>query len=46
MSREENVAIFRKTEELCKADEKLKNAICQSSAKQKLILENDEFCAP
>lgn len=46
MGREENVAIFKKTESLCKSDEKLKKAICESSANQKLILENDEFCAP
>ncbi len=46
MSREENVIIFNETEAICKTDEKLKDAIKQSSASQRLILEADEFSAP
>lgn len=46
MGREENVAIFRETEAVCKTDERLKKAIRDSSANQKLILESDAFNAP
>ena len=46
MSREENVIIFNETEKICKTNEKLKEAIKQSSAGQRLILETDEFSAP
>lgn len=46
MSREENAAIFRKTEAICKSDERLKKAIKNSRVNQKLILETEEFPAP
>lgn len=46
MSREENVIIFNETQKICKTDEKLKEAIKQSSVGQRLILETDEFSAP
>lgn len=46
MGREENAKIFRETESVCKADEKLRNAIKYSSSHQKLVLETEEFCAP
>lgn len=46
MSREENIQIFNETERICKSDNKLKEAIKNSTAQQKLILEIDEFSAP
>ncbi|MDY3108861.1 MAG: TIGR02452 family protein [Lachnospiraceae bacterium] len=46
MGREENAKIFRETESVCKADEKLRNAIKYSSSHQKLILETEDFCVP
>lgn len=39
MSREENIAIFKDTEKLCKTDPVLITAWKESSARQKLILE-------
>lgn len=46
MSREENIQIFNETERICKSDNRLKEAIKNSTAHQKLILEIDEFSAP
>lgn len=46
MSREENIQIFNETERICKSDNRLKEAIKNSTAQQKLILEIDEFSAP
>lgn len=46
MSREENVRIFSKTEEICKSDVRLKQAIKNSRENQKLILEMEEFPTP
>jgi uncharacterized protein (TIGR02452 family) len=39
----ENVAVFRDTEELCKKNEKLAEALKKSVAGQKVILEDDEL---
>ncbi len=41
MSREDNILIFQDTERMCKENTKLKTAIRESIAEQKLILEND-----
>ncbi len=41
MGREENEAIFRDTEYLCKTNERLKTSIKNATASQKLILEKD-----
>lgn len=46
MGRPENILIFNDTEKVCKADDKLKEAIKNSTSNQKLILESDEFSAP
>lgn len=41
MSREDNIEIFRDTEKLCKTNPLLIQAWKESSANQKLILENE-----
>lgn len=41
MSRENNVAVFRDTERLCKTNERLKASVKNATAGQKLILETD-----
>ena len=41
MSREDNVAVFRDTERLCKTNERLKASVKNATAGQKLILETD-----
>ncbi len=41
MSREENVIVFEDTEKLCKKNKKLKNAVKNATAGQKLIREED-----
>ena len=46
MGREENVTVFRDTEKQVKSNSKLKNAVDNSSANQKLILETDEISVP
>jgi len=39
MSREDDVAVFRDTERLCKINERLKASVKNATAGQKLILE-------
>ena len=46
MAREENVTVFRDTEKQVKSNSKLKDAVDNSSANQKLILETDEISVP
>ena len=46
MAREENVNAFKDTEKQVKGSSKLKNAVANSSANQKLILETDEISVP
>lgn len=46
MAREENVTAFKDTEKQVKGSSKLKNAVANSSANQKLILETDEISVP
>ena len=46
MGREENVTVFMDTEKQVKSNSKLKNAVDNSSANQKLILETDEISVP
>lgn len=46
MGREENVTVFMDTEKQVKSNSKLKNAVANSSANQKLILETDEISVP
>ena len=46
MGREENVTVFKDTEKQVKSNNKLKNAVANSSANQKLILETDEISVP
>jgi len=43
MSREDNVAIFRDTERMCKTNERLKESVKKATAGQRLILETDFF---
>ena len=43
MGREENVAVFKDTEKLCKTNKKLSESIKKAVAGQKLILEGDEL---
>lgn len=43
MGREDNVAIFRDTEKLCKNSKQIQDSVRQSIAGQKLILENNEL---
>ena len=46
MGRNENIAIFRDTETMCRTHPRLKSSISFSRANQKLILEGDEVSAP
>lgn len=46
MGREENVAIFKDTERLCRENKKLSEAIRKSAAGQKLILESENMEIP
>ena len=46
MGRQENAAIFRDTETMCKAHPRLKEAIALSRASQRLILEGDKVDVP
>lgn len=46
MGREENVIVFMDTEKQVKSNSKLKDAVDNSSANQKLILETDEISVP
>ena len=46
MGREENVFIFQDTERQCKSVDRLKVAVKNSTAKQKLILEAENYSAP
>jgi|GEM_PF-5640059 len=46
MGREENVTVFMDTEKQVKDNSKLKDAVDNSSANQKLILETDEISVP
>ena len=46
MGREENVTVFMDTEKQVKSNSKLKDAVDNSSANQKLILETDEISVP
>ncbi|MBR1796630.1 MAG: TIGR02452 family protein [Clostridiales bacterium] len=41
MGREENVAVFKNTETLCKTNDRIKESIRNSTDAQKVILEND-----
>ncbi len=41
MNREENIAVFRDTERLCKTDPKISESIRRATKEQKLILEGD-----
>jgi uncharacterized protein (TIGR02452 family) len=43
MGRDENVAVFQNTEELCRTNKKLAEALKKSVAGQKVILEDDEL---
>ena len=45
MGREENVAVFQDTERLCKSNERLRNAVKNSTSGQDLILETDNVPA-
>ncbi len=46
MGRSENVAVFQDTEKLCKTNEKLMEMVKNSTAGQKIILENDKLEMP
>ncbi|MBE5850290.1 MAG: TIGR02452 family protein [Lachnospiraceae bacterium] len=43
MSREDNVAVFKDTERLCKTNDRLKEAVRRATTSQKLILQVDEI---
>lgn len=45
MGRDENVAIFRDTEKLCKTHPKLSESVKRATSAQKLILESDNIAA-
>lgn len=46
MGREENVTVFKDTERLCKENKKLSEAVRESVARQKLILESENMETP
>lgn len=46
MGRSENAAVFQDTEKLCKTNKNLMEAVKNSTAGQKLILENDKLESP
>ena len=43
MGRDENVAVFKDTERLCKTNQKLSESVKKATASQKLILEGDDL---
>ena len=45
MSREENIIVFKETEQACKTNAKLMESVKYSTKNQKLILETDDFPA-
>lgn len=43
MGRDENIAVFKDTERLCKTNPKLSESVKMATASQKLILEGDDL---